>query len=423
MKKVFFRFFFVFSVLIISPWNLFSSVPGISYLIDAYNIVEVWVVEFFNKYLLHIKVELNQNGGGSGDTSYAWAQLFSFLIIAVFGSFVWTIIDRKRNSNYSSLTWWFNNFIRYYLASVAFSYGIIKLFAQQMPFPSLSQLATPLGDFLPMRFSWMFFGYSTTYQMFSGIIEILVAVLLLYRKTVTLGALLGVGVFTNVFILNLSYDIPVKQFSMLLLIFFIFLATKDWRRLSYVFFKNITAEPFNGYDFNFQKKWQRTTRVIFKTLFILATVILPFYESLYYYKEDKMQITKSQIAIDQYLVQSFMENNDTVNVSIDDKKWKDFIFDKNGSGSINTLDTIFRQRYGRGYFFYETDSVSKSITFKKITSDSVPLFILNYKLIDTSTIQLQGKVKSDSVVYILKRKYKQFPLSAKPFNWISESNR
>ena len=51
------------------------------------------------------------------------------------------------------------------------SYGIIKLFVLQMPFPQLSQLATPLGDLLPMRFSWLFIGYSVPYQFFSGAME------------------------------------------------------------------------------------------------------------------------------------------------------------------------------------------------------------------------------------------------------------
>lgn len=423
MKNIFFRFFFIFSVLMISPWNLLSSIPGISYLIEAFNKIEVWVVEFFNKFFLHVKIELNQNGGGSGDTSYAWAQLFSFLIVAILGSFIWAIKDRKRNYSYRSLIWGFNNFIRYYLSSVAFSYGIIKLFAQQMPFPSLSQLATPLGDFLPMRFSWMFFGYSTPYQMFSGIIEIIVAVLLLNRKTVTLGSLLGVGVFTNVFMLNLSYDIPVKLYSMLLLIFSVYLATNDWRRLYNVFFKNSTTLPFNDYDFIFHKKWQRITRIILKVLFVAFTVLIPIYESWSYYENNNGKPSLSPIKVGQYKVQLLVKNNDTLNNLTDDIDWKDFIFDVNGSGSINSLDTLFRLRYGRSYFFYDTDTKTQSIVFRKFSSDSIALFKMNYKIIDTLTLELKGKVKSDSVIYLLKRKNKNYPLTERPFHWISESNR
>ena len=48
-----------------------------------------------------------------------------------------------------------------------------------MPFPALSQLATPLGDLLPMRFSWLFIGYSAPYQFFSGAMETIAGLLLL----------------------------------------------------------------------------------------------------------------------------------------------------------------------------------------------------------------------------------------------------
>ena len=45
--------------------------------------------------------------------------------------------------------------------------------------PTLSQLATPLGDLLPMRLSWLFIGYSTPYQVFSGVMETVAGLLLL----------------------------------------------------------------------------------------------------------------------------------------------------------------------------------------------------------------------------------------------------
>ena len=39
---------------------------------------------------------------GSGDTSYAWAQLWLYLSIAAIACVVWTILDRKRR-NYARL--------------------------------------------------------------------------------------------------------------------------------------------------------------------------------------------------------------------------------------------------------------------------------------------------------------------------------
>jgi hypothetical protein len=103
--------------------------------------------------------------------------------------------------------------------------------------------------------------------------------------------------------------------------------------------------------------------------------------------------------------------------------WKDFIFDKGGMGSINTLDTLFRQRYNRGYFVYQPDSVTETILFKRNATDSTNLFEMKYKIIDERTIELRGKLKTDSLHFQLQRSNRHFQLTERQFHWISESNR
>jgi hypothetical protein len=157
------------------------------YLTEAINYPFDIFIHWFNDNFLHIRKELVPMGG-SGDTSYGWAQLYSFLFIACIGALIWSILDSKKTA-YPKLHYWLCILLRYSLAGIAFTYGILKVFAMQMYFPNLSQLATPLGDYLPMRFSWMFIGYSTSYQMFSGFAEVMVALLLVWRRTALLGAL------------------------------------------------------------------------------------------------------------------------------------------------------------------------------------------------------------------------------------------
>src|SRR5439155_20713898 len=106
--------------------------------------------------------------------------------------------------HYERLAFWLRMIVRYYIATFALSYGIIKLFAMQMSFPTLSQLATPLGDLLPMRFSWLFIGYSTPYQIFSGVMETTAGLLLLYRRTVTAGLFASTGAVRNGVMSNLA---------------------------------------------------------------------------------------------------------------------------------------------------------------------------------------------------------------------------
>ena len=147
--------------------------------------------------------------------------------------------------------------VRYYIATAALSYGIIKLFVLQMPFPTLSQLATPLGDLLPMRFSWLFIGYSAPYQFFSGAMETVAGLLLLYRRTVTAGLFAAMGAFLNVVMINLAYDVPVKLFASHLLFACLFLLALDSQATDRVPRPESRSAGDHGVRSDFARPWQR----------------------------------------------------------------------------------------------------------------------------------------------------------------------
>ena len=224
-----FRFFFVYLLLQIAPWDWFSDIPGVSFVGRMYGQAVDWAVTSSNARLFHVRETLVPVNG-SGDTSWAWTQLWLYLSVAAIACVVWSVLDRKR-AGYDRLVYWLRTIVRYYLATFALSYGIIKLFALQMPFPTLSQLATPLGDLLPMRFSWLFIGYSFPYQVFSGVMETTAGLLLLYRRTITAGLFAAMGAFLNVVMINLSYDVPVKLFASHLLFCSVFLLALDYKRV------------------------------------------------------------------------------------------------------------------------------------------------------------------------------------------------
>jgi hypothetical protein len=143
----------------------------------------------------------------------------------------------------------------------------------------LHMLATPLGDLLPMRFSWLFIGFSKPYEIFSGLMEIFAGSLLLFRRTATLGAMVATGVFLNVMMLNLCYDIPVKIYSMQLTFVALFLLANESKRIIDFFILNKPAAANSLYQFNFNKKWQRWTRIGLKALFIIAVLLFPFHKN------------------------------------------------------------------------------------------------------------------------------------------------
>jgi hypothetical protein len=167
--------------------------------------------------------------------------------------------------------------LRYFLILNCFGYGFAKVFLQQMPFPNLSQLATPLGDFLPMRLSWMFMGYSSTYQFFTGLMEVIAGLLLLFRRTSTFGTLFAAGVFANVFVMNIGYDIPVKLFSLHLFIYAMTLLLFDYKRMLNFLMMNRTAAVSYLYDVRFPKRWMRIGRIVLKLFIVVMSVLMPFF--------------------------------------------------------------------------------------------------------------------------------------------------
>ena len=420
-QKLFFRFFFIYFIFYLSPWSWLSIIPGVDFLLNYYNDLIEWLVIKANANFFHVfgvkNVHPVQNG--SGDTSYSWAENYFYIVIAVIGCIVWNVIDRKRRG-YRQLNYLLCLVIRYALALNAFGYGFDKIFALQMPFPQISQLATPLGDFLPMRFSWLFIGYSTPYEIFSGVMEVLAGSLLLWRRTTTLGVLIATAVFTNVMMLNLCYDIPVKLFSMNLVLMCFYLLANEYHRIACFFILNKPAALCNVYHYPLTKKWMRVTRIVLKLgiIFIIGKGIseLPKMYKMYVNKTD-LKPVKSGV----YDVVKFVVNKDTLPPLLTDTlRWQDVIFEKGGNGSIKTSDTSFRRRYGRGYFYYTSDTISHTLYFHKNPKDS---FAMSFQMPDSNTILLNGKKQNDSLYVELRKSNRHFQLAEKQFHWLSEANR
>ena len=421
-QKFLFRFFFVYFIFYTAPWAWTDGIPLVSYIGEGYYWVLDQIVQFANKNIFKAYKELVPLNG-SGDTSWAYTQLWLFLLISFISAIIWSIADRNK-ANYSRWNYWLCLIIRYFLAINAFGYGIIKLFALQMPFPSISQLATPLGEFLPMRLSWMFMGYSAPYQIFSGVLEVLVGFLLFYRRTASAGAMLAAAVFTNVVAMNLAYDIPVKLFSIHLAFMSFFLMAQEYKRIASFFFFNQVAIPSTLYQQVFSKKWKRMVRVGLKLLFVVMIIALTFYNSFERSKSMQQSMEQQPIKSGIYDVTAFAINSDTIPpIAGDSSRWSQVILHASTTGSMITSDTLFRKSYGRSYFGYFVDTTQQQITFRWGGKESDSLFTMRYTIPDSTSITLRGPVKGDTLFVRLKRTNKQYRLAEKQFHWLSEYNR
>jgi hypothetical protein len=424
-QRLLFRFFFVYLLLQTEPWGLFRAIPGMQFVLRFYEMAVDWAVHASNTRLFHVRAVLVPENG-SGDTSWAWTQLWLCLSLAAVACIVWTILDRKR-PHYERLAFWLRMIVRYYVAAAALSYGLLKLLLLQMPFPAISQLATPLGDLLPMRVSWLFIGYSVPYQFFSGAMETVAGLLLLYRRTVTAGLFAATGAFMNVVMINLSYDVPVKLYSSHLLLACLFLLALDAKRMLRFLVLNQPTPPTTAYDPNFAFAWQRWGSIGVKVYIVFQLLVFPLQGDWRRYQTVNRPVNPGPFKAGMYDVRRYVVNHDTVpTTSPDTLRWKDVIFDNAGAGSVNTLDQVFWQRYRRGYFRYRPDTVKHTVAVWKtstVPGDSTFLFTMRYDAPDTNTIRFHTAIRGDSVHVELVRMPRHFQLAERQFLWVSEYNR
>jgi hypothetical protein len=125
-------------------------------------------------------------------------------------------------------------------------------------------------------------GYSTPYNFFAGIAELLGGFLMLSRKTTTIGALVCLGAVTNVFMVNIGYDVPVKLLSFNTILMCLFLLGKDIQRLTNFFILNRVA-PASDLSFpHFNSKWRYSLLAI--KLFLAVSLVWLFVkDELFYY--------------------------------------------------------------------------------------------------------------------------------------------
>src|SRR5690349_17409509 len=196
----------------------------------------IWV----GNHLLGVKPTVHPSG--SGDTLFDWTLAFTLILLAAIGTVVWSIA-RRETTRYPRLHKWFRLFLRVALGTTMFTYGFAKVFPLQMPTVFLSRLLEPYGDFSPMGVIWYSIGASPGYERFIGSAEVLGGLLLLLPGLTLIGALVTFAVTVGVWMVNMTYDVPVKLFAFHLVLMSIVLIAPDARRLVNWFVLNRPVVP------------------------------------------------------------------------------------------------------------------------------------------------------------------------------------
>lgn len=233
---------------------------------------------FIGQKLLGLDNLTYDGGRGSGDTSFDYV----FLLTRILLSFVLALVLFLLRNKFNWIKYSFPSmivYVRYFVGITLIKYGVSKFMIGQFPSPSILSMEQTFGNFSPMGLAWRFFGYSDLYKGFMGVSEIVAGGLLLFRRTVVVGAMLSIAVAMNIVMVNFSFDVPVKLLSSHLLLFSVLILLPHAKQLfeTLILYKtgNLVYEP-KTFSSN-KKKWTYRLIKYYMVLFIPISMMVGHY--------------------------------------------------------------------------------------------------------------------------------------------------
>jgi hypothetical protein len=282
--------------------------------------------------------------------------------------------------------------------------------------------------------------------------------LLFFRGTAAIGAVLLAGALANITFVNFAYDGGVHVYSAYFALLGLFILWYDVPKIYHLLVLERYTVPVHYYP-AFREKWQQYTRILLKAGTFAFFVLLLFYLQMWNFLYDpyKQPVNKGLAgATGYYNVTTFRINNKEIPYSpLDSVRWQNVTFEKwstltyqvnkpvwldlsNGGGSPkNDVDRNFELAGvagGRHFFYYDADTVRRELSLKdknrsasnqgreqrkrgstdrpNTTRQKDPPYILHYEQSGDTRIILYGlNEHNDSIYVVLDKVEKRYLLS------------
>lgn len=423
-----FRFLFIYFILQALPLDL-HYLKGLGKIHWLH--VEFSDIFFLTRYFPNFF----SNQGGYGE----WGII---AVVSSIGAMIWT---RRASAtrDYNELYYWLRVLLRYRLALGILGYAFLKIFPLQAPFPSISNLNTNYGDLSSWKVFSMTLGIVPGYERFLGSVELLAGLLLLFRRTASIGALIVLLFTGNVFIANLAYGGGEHVYSLYLIFMALFVFSYDAPRIVNLVYHGQPTAP-NTFKPLLLKK-VKLAKLGFKFLFIFLFVFVYGFATYRGYLKDSYQFPKAAGlpgTSGVYNVSLFKINGKLLPYSATDTvRWKDVVLEKwatmsvrfNQPGDLGPLkkEQIFKQDYeqiheqdndrgyelsgagGRQYYSYAVDTLTHNLSLKnRNQKHKQDIMFLHYDRPNATTIVLSGVNKNqDSLYVVLTKINKKYPVT------------
>ena len=404
--------FFIFTIVFVSLFII--SVPFPYYVIpDVGNYIAPYfeaIIRYVGVFVLRLDRSSVYDIISDSTGMYIHAALLFIvsILVALISYFISPLATHKQRCYYELYV----RGISYYVSLQLLIYGFDKLFKHQFYLPEPNILYTPLGHLSKDILYWSTIGSSYSYSVFSGVIEIIAAIFLLFKSTRKLAALLAMGIMIHVMVINFGFDISVKVYTCFLLYLTILLSYPTIKKMVVLFVlnkpvdieKNELAHPTNS---------KKIVYYLCKALVIGCL----FWEGLYVhvvthnFNDDKAPRPFLHGA---YNVECMIKNGDTLTPVLSNKEYIKRIFIHREGYLITQLMNDEMQDYKLEYdtahqflTLSSPDMTSLKVHYKQTTKDSILI--------------LKTKIGNDSTTIITKLiDISKLPLMQPYFHWTAD---
>ncbi|CAN5563192.1 hypothetical protein BH11BAC5_BH11BAC5_55520 [soil metagenome] len=252
----------------------------------------------------------------------------------------------------------------------------------------------PLGNIDFHTLLWTFMGASKAYNFFGGLMEVIPAVLLLFRRTTALGAVMAIATLINVLMLDIGYDTLVKWLSAHLILIGFFILSPDIKRVFNFFFlkKNTSLTVIVLSTVNKRLRWiQYGLKFILIAYAVFSSIKLAVGIKENYLKPYFGGIDGI------YEIKEFYWNQQILSpISTDTIRWKKIGINKFGQITIQYMNDSV------AYFGIDVDTTTKSFALSS-WNDSTFKSKLYYTLNSPEEFEFEGTYKNDSIRFSSKK--------------------
>jgi len=348
----------------------------------------------------------------SSDSMGSLIHLFNLILIACLGSVIWGCCFPKQD--YNKLLFGLTVMVRYYLALQLLLYGFNKVFKCQFFIPEPNILYTTVGETPRDLLFWSLMGSAYGYTVFGGLLEVIAACLLLFRKTYLLGALMAFGLLANVVAINFGFNISVKMYSSIYCFLSIILILPHLPRLYAFFIQNQLKAPI------WQPNWSTSKQQRVYLLSKIIVIWLLFFEGLgpYFATNNFNDDTQERpLFHGAYAVGSFVQNDYSIPpLQTYHHRWKRAFVHRRGYFIVQTMDDKM-QDYE---FYYDNEQH----LFELIHPHTQISTYFEYQQLNPTTLLLTGTLDKQVVQITLQAlDWKKLPLLKDEIHWTIDQIR